>query len=384
MGHLLPLSSALLTVACTSIAPTVRPVACPASRESTAPNLAEGLDGRVYLSWIEPADTGHALRFSAWEGNGWSPARTAAQGEDWFVNWADLPSIAAAADGTLAAHWLAKSAPATYAYDVNVAFSTDGGDTWSDPSVPHRDGTETEHGFVSLAPSAGGTFDAIWLDGRAMAETPPGPMSLRHARLGPGRPPESSVVDARVCDCCATDLARGGRGLVAVYRDRSASEVRDVSVAVHDGRWSPPGPVATDGWTIASCPVNGPALAARGEDVAVAWFTEADEPRVQLAFSSDGGRTFGAATRVDEGDPLGRVDVVLTDASAAWVVWIERDGEKAWILAREATAGNPSAAIHVARTEPTRAAGFPKLVRSPEGGLLVAWPSAEGVRTVRL
>jgi hypothetical protein len=45
--------------------------------------------------------------------------------------------------------------------------------------------------------------------------------------------------------------------------------------------------VHSDNWKIDACPVNGPAIAATGRRVAVAWFTAAnDTARVKLAFSS--------------------------------------------------------------------------------------------------
>ncbi|MER8349348.1 sialidase family protein, partial [Acinetobacter baumannii] len=78
----------------------------------------------------------------------WSAPRTIAEGGDWFVNWADTPHIAATADGALWAHWLQKSAAATYAYDVVLARSADGGASWSAPLRVNDDGTPTEHGFV--------------------------------------------------------------------------------------------------------------------------------------------------------------------------------------------------------------------------------------------
>jgi hypothetical protein len=68
----------------------------------------------------------------------------------------------------LAAHWLVKRGSATYAYDVNITQSKDGGKSWSKPIVPHRDNTQTEHGFVSLIPLNDGRLGANWLDGRNM------------------------------------------------------------------------------------------------------------------------------------------------------------------------------------------------------------------------
>jgi len=64
--------------------------------------------------------------------------------------------------------------------------------------------------------------------------------------------------------------------------------------------WSAPSPVHADGWKVPGCPVNGPAVAASGRRVAVAWYTYADErPRVRLAFSDDAGARFGAPVEVD-------------------------------------------------------------------------------------
>ncbi|HLM67635.1 MAG TPA: hypothetical protein VK358_08920, partial [Longimicrobium sp.] len=66
----------------------VRPLPSPAAEGSGEPNLTVGPDGRVYLSWIEPAaDGAHALRFSVLQGDAWSAPRTIASGRGWFVNW---------------------------------------------------------------------------------------------------------------------------------------------------------------------------------------------------------------------------------------------------------------------------------------------------------
>ena len=59
--------------------------------------------------------------------------------------------------------------------------------------------------------------------------------------------------------------------------------------------------MARDGWKIDACPVNGPAVAAAADTVVVAWFTAADMPRVRLAYSRDGGRSFAAPIEVASG-----------------------------------------------------------------------------------
>lgn len=359
----------------------VRPADPPAAEGAGEPNLVAGDDGRLYLSWIEPADSGHALRFSVWQGGDWSVPRTIARGEDWFVNWADFPSMAAAADGTLAAHWLARSGEATYAYDVRVVLSTDAGDSWSEAITPHGDGTQTEHGFVSIVPAEEpGAFDLVWLDGREMALDEDGgvpgtgAMTLRSGRLDRrGELSREQTIDERVCDCCQTDALRGPDGaLVTVFRDRSETEVRDISVARQlDGGWSAPVGVHRDGWVIAACPVNGPALAQAGDTVAAAWFTAGAEaqPAVLVGFSGDGGASFDEPLRVDGGKPVGRVDVELLDDGRAVVSWLERGAVRLRWVGRS---GPLTDALVVARTVESRASGFPRLARHG-GELFLAW-----------
>ena len=364
----------------------VHEIASPAGPGSGEPNLAVAPDGRILLSWIEAAgDGGNTLRFSSLEGDGpWSAPRTIATGRDWFVNWADFPALAATTDGTMFAHWLAKSGPSTYAYDVRVSSSRDGGATWSSPIVPHRDRTQTEHGFVSMTPWSAGQLGMVWLDGRKTAGAAPSDhghtaaeMSLVHTTLtGDGRLGPETVLDDRVCDCCQTDVARAGDAVVVVYRDRSEKEVRDISfVRYAGGRWSAPRPVAADNWEINGCPVNGPAVAAEGSTVAVAWFTAAgDKPIVKVAFSGDAGETFGAPIVVDDARPLGRVDVAMADGGTALVSWLAQgEAGAATLRMREfARDGARGDADTLAVTTSARSSGFPRIARSG-GRLVVAW-----------
>ncbi|HSC27550.1 MAG TPA: hypothetical protein VLD67_09760, partial [Vicinamibacterales bacterium] len=117
----------------------IQPIPSPAGPGSAQPQLSVS-DKGVLLSWVERAGTRSALKFAERSASGWSPAKTVASGDNWFVNWADVPSVVRLADGTLAAHWLQKSGPGTYAYDVRLAYSKDDGQTWSESFTPHDDG----------------------------------------------------------------------------------------------------------------------------------------------------------------------------------------------------------------------------------------------------
>lgn len=366
-----------------------------AAAGSAQPHLAGGDGLPVVLSWLEPADPGTALRFTTLGPDGWHEPQTLRQGSDWFVNWADFPSVVPVSDRVWAAHWLVKHPGGPYAYDIVMAISGDGGRTWSPDTPLHDDGTATEHGFVSLFPWQDGT-GAVWLDGRD-TERGDGAMTLRSAmidRFAVVREP--TLVDAMVCDCCPTDVAIAASGPVAAYRNRTDEEVRDIHVIrAVDGVWQESGAVAADGWRIAGCPVNGPAIAARGDRVAVAWFTAADDRRrVRLAFSNDSGRSFGEAFDVAVGDVTGRVDVVLDDAGNAIVSWLASppgNGSATSELELRARGVSPQGTgggtYAIARTGAGRPAGFPQMLLV-DGQLVFAWTDTReersGVRTARV
>jgi hypothetical protein len=398
--RLLSVCLSVLVVACAPAA-EVEELPSPAGEGSGEPYLSTTEDG-VVMSWLQAGDQagnqgGHDLLVAhLTRDGGWSPARVVAHGEDFFVNWADFPSVVSGG-GLLWAHWLQRRSGPGLAYDILVARSADGGDTWSEPWTPHEDGTLTEHGFVTLFPTDDG-IGLTWLDGRKYApddagNPPTREMTLRSRWAGAsGEVGPEIAVDLRTCDCCQTDVAVTGAGPVVVYRDRTEGEVRDVYIARWiDGAWTEGTPVHDDGWVIAGCPVNGPAVDARDLDVAVAWFTGAgDVPKVMVAFSRDGGATFGAPTRVDAGDPSGRVDLRLLPDGSAAVSWLERTGgDGAEIrLARVAPDGAVGSATVVGRSSSARASGFPRMVSLPwaPDQVVLAWTdvSGEGGSTVRV
>lgn len=349
-------------------------LACPAGPGSRTPRLSAAPGGLV-LSWQEPAAKGAALRFSRWDGKSWSRPALVARRAAISVNNADFPSVIALRGGGYAAQWI--EGRGGMARDVHVSTSADGR-AWSRPARLHADASDTEHGFATLLPGERGRFTAVWLDGRRAATK--GPQALYAAQWdGAAFGPETEL-DARVCDCCSTAAAAAPDGLLVAYRDRTEKEVRDISVVrLSAGRWGEPKNVSGDGWVIRGCPVNGPALAAAGERVALAWYTAAgDKPAVKAALSSDGGATFGASARLDLGAPAGRVDALMLEDGSALVSWLE-NGENPKLLARRVMPGGAlGEPITVADYgEGERASGFPRLALWG-GRVVAAWSDASG------
>jgi hypothetical protein len=236
--------------------------------------------------------------------------------------------------------------------------------------------TQTEHGFVSLTPLADGRVGAVWLDGRnlkdvkdedehsALKES----MTLRYAAIdAEGRLSDEAQLDERVCECCQTSTALTSNGVIVAYRDRSPTEVRDISVirSTANAGWSSPQTVHPDHWQISACPVNGPAIAAEDSRVAIAWFTEGGgAPHVNLAFSTDGGVTFGNKIQVDDGNTVGRVDTLLLPDGSAIVCWLAGTVERGEIKVRRIQPnGTIGPVATIAKTDISRSSGFPRMAR---------------------
>ena len=359
----------------------VRPVESPAAPGSAQPQLTVSQRG-VLLSWIERSGDSATLKFAERTSGGWSEPRTAASGTDWFVNWADVPSVIRLADNSLYAHWLQKSGPDTYAYDVRLARSIDDGKTWTPSFTPHHDGTKTEHGFASLFQMPGAGLGLIWLDGRAMVGGTGhdgharGAMTVRGATYDTaGKQITEDAVDLRVCECCPTAAAVTSDGPIVAYRDRSEGEIRDIYISrLVNGKWTDPVAVHNDNWKINACPVNGPALSADGRRVAIAWFTAKDDQgRAFAAFSNDAGKTFGAPVRLDDFSALGRVDIALLEDGSAIATWIEfQEGRAQFKMRRVEASGTRSEAMIVSNLAASRASGYPRLARHGSE-LVFAW-----------
>jgi hypothetical protein len=348
------------------------PIASPAgTADVMAPQLTVQGD-RVILSWLE---MGHhaTLKYSERTASGWSAARTVVSGENVMANSADVPSVHALPDGRLAALWLEKIGLDPEAYNLNLSISSDKGQTWAAAaSRPHRDQTQTQHGFPSIFATGTDGFAVVWLDGRDTAGGK-GAMALR-ASVYRGREAVASdmVVAPRVCDCCPTAAVSTAEGALVAFRNRTADEIRDIYVSRFDGsKWSAPAVVHNDGWKINGCPINGPALSARGRNVAIGWFTAASGAgRAFLAFSTDAGRTFSAPIRVDEQSSLGRVQVALLADGSAAVSWIEFGKGISELRARRIAAnGARSAAVALALGIGTQ---FPRMVAA-RNELVFAW-----------
>ncbi len=368
---------------------TLQSMNSPVDSVSAEPYLFTDRHGAIYLSWVTKESHRNTLYYSVLNREKWSTPAVIASGEDWFVNWADYPVIAANDPTSLIAHFLQKSETGKYTYDVKITASANQGKSWSTPVILHNDGKKAEHGFVSIVPY-GDNYFISWLDGRNTGSEESnghegghhGQMTLRGAIVDEaGKKISEWELDNRVCDCCQTSTAITSEGPVVVYRDRSENEIRDMSIVrLVNGKWTPPATIHTDNWNIAGCPVNGPRISAQGNSVAVAWFSSPDNnAQVNVAFSADAGATFAPPVRMDEGKAIGRVDIELIDPNTAMVSWMEGSVIK---ISQVHSDGKKDKPLTVASTSQSRSSGFPQMTKAKDG-LVLAWTD-DKEKTIKL
>jgi hypothetical protein len=357
----------------------VKMISSPAADSCAEPYLFTDKNGTVYLSWIEKRGREAALKFSTLVNDQWSGPVVIASGKNWFVNWADYPVLSADGKGNMLAHFLEKSDTAKFTYDIKLVSSPVSGKTWNAPEILHEDNKKAEHGFVSIVPYKD-QFFVSWLDGRKTAgEAGAGQhdghqreMTIRAALINKdGSKTNEWELDGRACDCCQTSVAITENGPVVVYRDRSEDEIRDMSIVrLVNGKWTDPKIIFPDEWKITGCPVNGPRADAIGNHLAIAWFSMPDKKaQVNLIFSEDGGATFKKPIRIDEGKPIGRVDLVMLDSATAMVSWMEGSSIKAVKVQAD---GKKEASIVIASSSDKRSSGFPQMTKAGNK-LFFAW-----------
>ncbi len=362
------------------------------------PRLVPHPDGGAVLSWVEPAADGHALKYARLTEAGFGKPVEIARGRDWFINWIDFPSVVPIDRDFWVAHWLVRRGSGKHDYDITLAVSRDGGKTWRAGLRPHSSDAPAEYGFASIFAERDGVAGLVWLDGRdyvapSQRHLHPGQsgnFALRFTRiLRDGRVEPDRVLDGNVCTCCQTAAVATARGPAVAYRARTDAEVRDNALLRHvDGRWSRPVPLGGEGWVIAGCPTNGPALAARGAALLAAWFTgESGSPRVRAAVSTDSGATFSPARDLDRDAPIGRLAAAWLSDDRVAVGWIGSPGEDGraplWVATLNRRGALRGRAI-ATRVSASRDSGVPQLaVAGQELVIAVTEPApAFGVRVL--
>lgn len=383
MAKLFGLFFVIFFVACGTDANwTTSEVANPSLTNSGESSLFVDENGEVYLSWIDLVDdTLSMLKYAKLEDGEFRSPQLIAKGSDWFVNWADFPSLTKfPKSNKLLAHWLQKSNVGTYDYDIRVSSSNVNKNIWSRSQILHDDGVAAEHGFASIVPFRQKLL-AVWLDGRNMVKEEimdkeghdhghgAGAMTLRSALIDLDNSVSRRIeLDSEVCECCQTDVAVTEDGPIVVYRNKSIDNIRDIYYTRAIGEdWTIPKPIFEDNWKISGCPVNGPRVDTYKNQVAIAWYSGADQ-KIKTVFSEDNGNTFSDTLIINQSETIGRVDVSYVGDKDFVISYMDAEDDEAKIkLCHINHDIGINRRIILGETSASRGSGFPRLGNTEDG-----------------
>jgi len=381
LGALLALPA--LTVPAMTQTFSSTPLTNPSGPGSQQPDWSVAPDGAAVFSWIEPSQGGSfALKYAVRHGTTWSPATTIAANRHFFHHPAEMPEVIALPGGHWFAHWVETPGGDSDAEYVYVSSSTDGAH-WTMPLQAHHDHSAVQHGLASMIANPDGGASIFWLEALKGEDAP---VALKRTIVDPtGKEVREEQIQPDVCGCCPTAVANTSKGLLVAFRAHTKEDIRDIAVTrLENGKWSTPKIVSADNWELNACPTNAAAVQAKGDHVAVAWFTGAqDMPRDLIAFSNDSGSTFGKPVTLSTGHAFGYTAMALDEDGGAIVSWLEQSPEGARVLVRRVTAAGAAGPIVEVAKGGKMALGYPKLFHSGSE-TFIAWGSSKHVETASL
>ncbi len=265
-------------------------VALSATRGLTVLAIQE-LDSRAQMVALTSTDSGDTFG---------EPVAVSLPGTWVFGTGESGPSLATGSAGLCVAWHQARAGGGT---DIMISGSESGA-SWSRP-VRLTDRPGISHGYIALTSAPDGAFYAAWLDGR---EKPVGSLDVYLARSGDGGKTfgKNVRVGRRASPTCrpALTVTADGRLFVA-WRTVGTNNVRDIALASSaDGGQTfteAAGP-ASDNWKPGTCPRSGPALAATGNTLHLAWYAEGGGLGSGVRWAcADDGKSFAPPTLVSRG-----------------------------------------------------------------------------------
>lgn len=263
-----------------------------------------------------------------------SPVRLSADPTDTDTwNGLDVVSLGASSDlGTQLALWKAWNAPSTQ-HRLQSAYTRNGGRSWSAPLDLLAGGAPARSPRVALSRD-GTTAVAVWLisyegqdrvQGATLDLTAPSPQWSAPELLS-----DPSLASSPYTDCSGVAISDDGRKVALLYVSRDASSKNRAVLkraSRSDGAWS---------WSTATelspgdADVGSADLAASSDlsVLSVAWSAFGSSTiKVQVARSTDGGQTWGAADTLNPAGPSGTYPLISMDGSGdhtsvGWSAWV--------------------------------------------------------------
>ena len=332
-------------------------------RRAISPEIAVGADGAINIIWLDkgptanrpapkprkPGEHSHRsstdLYFSRSEdtGRSWSaPVRVNAEAGGVWGFAVSKPRIGIGPTGTIHVFYPANATSPETGLDVVSAQytrSTDNGQSFGAPITLNRP-TETDrsdllgegltmtHSFGTMGVAPDGTVITAWQDVTAMTDFSDGAAGVVAISRDDGESFEAqrTVLPANdVCPCCQFTLAFSDDTAFMGYR-KIYPDGRDSTIAVStDGgrSFTAAGRVDLKRWDINGCPLKPTEMAIHGEHLYAAAYTGGEDPAgLYFIRSVDGGKTFSGAQQLQPGAPYSDAPALTVDAEGeVRIIW---------------------------------------------------------------
>jgi hypothetical protein len=290
---------------------------------------------------------------------------------------------------------------------VRMARSSDGGRSFGMPVELQAPGARGDRGWPAVALDGDGEPHVVWIDHRGLASE----SSSRHERHRMSSGGDAVAMAARsslyysagdgeralakgTCYCCKTSVvASPGGAIFASWRHVYEGNIRDIAFVVsRDGgrTFGAPTRVSEDRWAIDGCPDNGPAMALDTAGIIhVVWPTVVSENGAEAGAlfyaTSRDGRTFSRRARVPTfgGPHPTHPQIAVSQRGEVFVAWEElRNGRRE--TAVRSVRLDAAGGLSAGPIQPRGSGVYPVLAATSRG-ILAAWTeSAAGTSRIRI
>jgi hypothetical protein len=249
--------------------------------------------------------------------------------------------------------------------DVLAIRSADGGRTWELGGQVNDVADSAREGLHAMAASPTGDICCVWLDLRNRRTEIMGSISKDGGATWGQNFLVYKSPDGSVCECCHPSVAYDREGVLHVMWRNSLAGARDMYVASSpDGGQSfrAAEKLGQGTWPLKACPMDGGSFAfTAANELATVWRRDKTIYLTEAGNSQE--RSLGQ----------GEQPTIACGKNGLFIVWLEKRGEKAHLLAPGAKSPRQLAP----------AAGDPVLAAGPRGGPVVAaWEAREGANTI--
>ncbi len=404
---------ALLTFNATASAEALR--VSEEGRRAISPEIAIGPDGAINVIWLDkgltadrpppkprkPGEHSHLsstdLYFARSEdgGKNWSkPVRVNdADGEVWGFS-VSKPRIEVGPAGTIHVFYPANDRSADLDKDIVSARyrrSTDNGKSFSAPITMNRpvlkdredvlgEGLAATNSFGTMGVAPDGTVIAAWQNVSTMRDSADGADAIVVVSTDDGKSFSEEIMAVkgnRVCPCCQLTLAFSKdaalMGMRYLFEDGRDSQL----VRSTDGgrSFDMAGRLDLDPWPIDGCPLKPTEMAVSGDVVYAATYTGGEDPAgLYFTVSTDGGNTFSGKQQVHAAAAIADAPALTADSNGnVRLVWHAKTDAGRRLYTSTSTDQGKSLSAPVEVATPTGKSMHPASAVAADGSVYVTW-----------